>query len=288
MLLVQSGDDGAVRVNGAVTVVEPPSMVNDAASPDRPEIVTVKNGPLVAPVPVPPPPLASPPPHAAVEPSTKHQRPPTPYDVLSSSSPFRLQLSGQILGLSSLRAAACGALMRRSRITLHGHLSRWRASLTCQPRFRGRPNRLGAPTRCVQVAQPARVVLMPYGATCRLSAQPMRGRNDYASASATCLPDVTVVGGMETRSRGDARGVRMHELEDELVVVSAPLPRQGAALTPAELEVAKLLARGRSNQEIARARRTSLRTVANQVAAVLKKLGAGSRVSVAAWLAGRS
>lgn len=50
-----------------------------------------------------------------------------------------------------------------------------------------------------------------------------------------------------------------------------------AALTQAERSVLDLVATGASNADIARVRGSSVRTVANQVACLLKKLGAGSR-----------
>lgn len=52
-------------------------------------------------------------------------------------------------------------------------------------------------------------------------------------------------------------------------------------LSPAEREVARLAREGRSNAEIACARGTSPRTVANQLARIYKKLGVGSRVALA-------
>lgn len=57
-------------------------------------------------------------------------------------------------------------------------------------------------------------------------------------------------------------------------------------LTFAEREVARLIMLGHSNAEIARTRRCSPKTVANQVATIFQKLGADSRVAVAAKLAG--
>jgi DNA-binding NarL/FixJ family response regulator len=49
------------------------------------------------------------------------------------------------------------------------------------------------------------------------------------------------------------------------------------ALTTAEAAVLRELVAGRSNAEIAKLRSTSARTIANQVAALLRKLGATSR-----------
>lgn len=57
------------------------------------------------------------------------------------------------------------------------------------------------------------------------------------------------------------------------------------ALTAAEREVARLAARGRRNAEIARARGTSERTVANLLQAVYRKLRIGSRTELARHLA---
>jgi DNA-binding NarL/FixJ family response regulator len=67
--------------------------------------------------------------------------------------------------------------------------------------------------------------------------------------------------------------------EDEFGVFSWSADAPGAAesLTTAEQQVLRLVARGASNAEIAAMRGTSARTVANQVAGLLRKLGAGSR-----------
>jgi DNA-binding CsgD family transcriptional regulator len=52
-------------------------------------------------------------------------------------------------------------------------------------------------------------------------------------------------------------------------------------LTAAELDVARCASAGMSNGAIARLRRTSIRTVANQIASILGKLGVGSRTELA-------
>lgn len=73
---------------------------------------------------------------------------------------------------------------------------------------------------------------------------------------------------------------------DRFALLSVPkLPALPAKLTPAEREVVALLFEGRSNAEIARARGVSVRTVANQVASVLRKLGVGSRSALISRLA---
>jgi DNA-binding CsgD family transcriptional regulator len=66
----------------------------------------------------------------------------------------------------------------------------------------------------------------------------------------------------------------------KLIIVSFSLARV-AALSPAELEVARLAHAGLSNGRIASLRRTSAHTVARQMAGVLKKLRVGSRLALA-------
>jgi DNA-binding CsgD family transcriptional regulator len=49
------------------------------------------------------------------------------------------------------------------------------------------------------------------------------------------------------------------------------------ALTPSEVKILALVRAGMRNREIARLRNTSLRTVANQIASLLRKTGADGR-----------
>jgi DNA-binding CsgD family transcriptional regulator len=58
--------------------------------------------------------------------------------------------------------------------------------------------------------------------------------------------------------------------------------RPPADLTPAEADVLALVVQGASNAQIARARGVSVRTIANQVASLLRKVGAGSRYELVA------
>lgn len=69
---------------------------------------------------------------------------------------------------------------------------------------------------------------------------------------------------------------------DAEVVLLSFTPTGRAQLTEAERDVALAVARGLSNAEIAKTRGASPRTIANQVAAILKKLGVSSRVALAA------
>ncbi|GAA2741074.1 ATP-binding protein [Kitasatospora cinereorecta] len=71
-------------------------------------------------------------------------------------------------------------------------------------------------------------------------------------------------------------------LRDETAPTAVGAP--GARLTRRELQVAKLVAQGMSNKEIAAGLVISLRTVENHVEHVLAKLGFSSRTQVAVWV----
>ena len=68
------------------------------------------------------------------------------------------------------------------------------------------------------------------------------------------------------------RRVRRDGQELALISYAIVVPAHGA-LTKAEEEVARLVARGMSNREIAASRATKERTVANQLKAIFKKFG---------------
>jgi DNA-binding CsgD family transcriptional regulator len=72
----------------------------------------------------------------------------------------------------------------------------------------------------------------------------------------------------------------------EVLVASYPVGASvgHTALSAAEQEVARLLVDGLSNRDIAARRGTSSRTVANQVASMLRKLGVTSRNELVARL----
>ncbi len=65
--------------------------------------------------------------------------------------------------------------------------------------------------------------------------------------------------------------------DDEYAVFQWDTDEPVQSLTPAERSILERVATGASNADIARARGASVRTVANQVASLLKKLGARSR-----------
>ena len=77
----------------------------------------------------------------------------------------------------------------------------------------------------------------------------------------------------------------LHEGGEYLVLSEPAVAERMSALTPAEREVARAIVQGATNAEIARMRGTSVRTIANQVAMIMSRLGASSRTQIAAKLA---
>jgi DNA-binding CsgD family transcriptional regulator len=82
-------------------------------------------------------------------------------------------------------------------------------------------------------------------------------------------------------SGASARTVRLDD--DEYLIVAMPLPswRLPEQLTDAERDVVLAVLRGKTNDEVARGRGTSVRTVANQLTSVFAKLGVSSRIELA-------
>jgi DNA-binding NarL/FixJ family response regulator len=68
-------------------------------------------------------------------------------------------------------------------------------------------------------------------------------------------------------------------VSERVIATAAPatVPREGAALTPRELDVLRLVAQGRGNKEIAAELDLSAHTVKYHLASVLAKLGVRSR-----------
>lgn len=64
---------------------------------------------------------------------------------------------------------------------------------------------------------------------------------------------------------------------------ATPAPAPAIQLTPREAEIARLVARGDTNSEIAEALFISPGTVKNHLAAIQRRLGARNRVGIAAW-----
>jgi DNA-binding NarL/FixJ family response regulator len=79
-------------------------------------------------------------------------------------------------------------------------------------------------------------------------------------------------------------GLRVAFAAPDLALFAFDIPESddAASLTEAEHEVALLVFDGLSNAEIAAMRSTSIRTVAKQVASILRKLDVASRAELAA------
>ncbi len=76
-----------------------------------------------------------------------------------------------------------------------------------------------------------------------------------------------------------------YEIEPGKVLFVHPLANPSVdGLSPAEAHVLALVLDGYDNASIAEARNTSVRTTANQVATIFRKLGVGSRGELAAKL----
>jgi len=92
----------------------------------------------------------------------------------------------------------------------------------------------------------------------------------------------------EARSLADRAGARTIVAEADRLLAAAAGHRPAepwAPLTAREFEVARLVAAGQTNREIAAALFLSPKTVAAHVEHILTKLGAGRRAEIAAWVA---
>ena len=87
---------------------------------------------------------------------------------------------------------------------------------------------------------------------------------------------------MRPEGLDDLRATKLRIGKERWVVLSVPVPSGARVeLSEAERAVKAMLLRGDSNADIARARGTSVRTVANQVASIFRKLGVRSRAELA-------
>jgi DNA-binding NarL/FixJ family response regulator len=78
-------------------------------------------------------------------------------------------------------------------------------------------------------------------------------------------------------------GLQLSRVAD-VIVISVDTPELPSVLSESEQAVARALIAGSSNAEIARLRGTSVKTVANQLYAMYKKLGVGNREELVARL----
>jgi len=110
-----------------------------------------------------------------------------------------------------------------------------------------------------------------------------------ASASRAPIIVPMIVLAARTLCRADlVRTSRLHHRGTDYLVSSTTLqhPVLASRLSPAQLIVTQLRAQGLSLGEIAARRRTSMRTVANQLAGAFHRLGVSSRTTLLAYLAG--
>ena len=84
-------------------------------------------------------------------------------------------------------------------------------------------------------------------------------------------------------------GAEVEHLASDLVLLSFPMPKPlfPPELTGAEREVTRLVYYGASNVEIARARRVSPKTIANQLDSIYRKIGVTSRCELISRLIAR-
>lgn len=77
-------------------------------------------------------------------------------------------------------------------------------------------------------------------------------------------------------------GARVSRIDEGLALIELPIPypELPEPLTEAEQEVAVAVFEGASNQEIARARGVSAKTIGNQLESLYRKLGVGSRAEL--------
>ncbi|NTU85483.1 MAG: response regulator transcription factor, partial [Chloroflexales bacterium] len=85
------------------------------------------------------------------------------------------------------------------------------------------------------------------------------------------------------RGSGDERPADNPRPEDHAVRRAPAALADADILTPRERQVAALVARGRSNREIAQALRVEVKTVEAHITHIIGKLDARSRVQIATW-----
>ena len=157
-------------------------------------------------------------------------------------------------------------------------------------------------TGALQHANPAAVRLVGEGATAeRLRAEAQRvawalGATLGRTAAVSPERDVRAAGG-DFRLRGSlapewmlgpSRGVLVTVERATRQPLSDAELRERHHLTPREIEVARLVAQGLSNEELAERLQVSFFTARNHVERLLSKLGAGSRSRVGAMLRGEA
>ncbi len=114
----------------------------------------------------------------------------------------------------------------------------------------------------------------------------MRRRIDLVVLSRQLLESAfRAAAGSPARSTAEPAALSLGEPGDlDAICVPDAAPQIPGSLSEAEREIASLLVRGRSHEEIARTRARSPSTIANQIQAIYRKLGVSSALELAAVL----
>ena len=154
------------------------------------------------------------------------------------------------------------------------------ASLRCQGLLESDPDRLAAAVAYYREAGP----LVDLAAALEDLAVVLAERGDETAARAALNEAIGLYEGMQARwdvRRAEGR-LRPHGIKRGVRGRRAPRATSGwAALTPTEVKIAALVARGDSTPDIARSMFLSRRTVQTYISHILTKLDAKSRVDIA-------
>jgi len=122
---------------------------------------------------------------------------------------------------------------------------------------------------CSTIATVARRELLSIGVDCRPSRVPLS-------------LVLVALASLDLRDEPSARVASFEHDSGEQLVVSMARPDRDLStlLSPAEVEVVRARLEGHSHGSIARQRRTSTRTVANQLASAARRLGTSGRLSI--------
>jgi DNA-binding CsgD family transcriptional regulator len=112
------------------------------------------------------------------------------------------------------------------------------------------------------------------------------------SCSSLRIPALLVMASLAKRTASTGKVGRIADFESagasySVLSVERPDTQLPTALTPAETAVVRLLVEGKSHVEIARARQSSRRTVANQLSSAFQRLRVSSRLDLVTCLAAR-
>jgi predicted ATPase/DNA-binding NarL/FixJ family response regulator len=175
---------------------------------------------------------------------------------LSSATGQRLAIAR---GLEAFAELASHQAQHSRAIRLAGAASTLRAAIGAAPTSGARLEQLLEPARKV-LGEPVAAALLAEGAAMTANEAARYAADPGQEAARPAMP----------------------------TIVDHPRTAAGCVLTPRELEISELIARGLSNRAIAAELVISPATAARHVANILTKLGFSSRAQVAAWATGRS